>query len=96
MPLILERLVRQLINKGKSPKAARAIAVSSLQRSGNLKKGTSEATHKGRRRGAMTPGQRAIDRASKRSGRKITDYKYNAATNRATLKRTVKNRGKKT
>ena len=44
----------------------------------------------------MTPEQRAIDRASKRSGRKITDYKYNAATNRATLKRTVKNRGKKT
>jgi hypothetical protein len=80
MPAILDRLVKQLRDKGKSPKAARAIAVSALQKSGNLKK---------------TPGQRAIDRAAKRSGRKITDYTYNSKTNRATIKRTAKKRRKK-
>jgi len=96
MPAILDRLISQLKAKGKSAKAARAIAISALQKSGNLKKGTAKATNKGKRRGAMTPGQRAIDRASKRSGRDITDYKYNVSTNRATLKRTsIKRRKKK-
>jgi hypothetical protein len=95
MPPILDRLISQLKDKGKSPKAARAIAVAALQKSGNLKKGSDKATAKGKRRGAMTPGQRAIDRESKRSGRKITDYKYNATTNRATLKKTATKRRKK-
>ena len=35
----------------------------------------------------MSPGQRAIDRASKKSGRPKSHYKYNAKTNRATLKK---------
>jgi len=66
MPAILERLVSQLQAKGKSKSAAYAIATATLQRSGNLKKGTNKATAKGKRRGAMTPGQRAKDRASKK------------------------------
>ena len=85
MPKILTRLVSQLEAKGKSAKAAYAIAVSSLHKSGNLKKdGT--ATAKGTRRGNMTPGERAKDRASKKSGRSRSEYKYNSKTNRATLK----------
>ena len=40
MPAILERLVKQLKAKGKSESAARAIAISALQKSGNLKKGS--------------------------------------------------------
>jgi len=87
MPAILDRLVRQLKAKGKSSKAAYAIATSALQKSGNLKKGTTKATAKGKKRGAMTPGQRAKDRASKRSGRKTSEYKYNSKTNLATLKK---------
>jgi len=86
LPKILERLVRQLKAKGKSDSAAHAIAVSALQKSGNLKPGTQTATAKGTRRGNMTPGERAKDRASKKSGKKTRDYKYNSKTNRATLK----------
>lgn len=85
MPAILDRLVSQLRAKGKSKSAAYAIATSSLQKSGNLKKGTAKATAKGTRRGKMTPGQRAKDRASKKSGRPKSDYSYNMKTNLATL-----------
>lgn len=86
MPKILERLVGQLRAKGKSKQAAFAIATSVLQRSGNLKKGTQKATAKGKRRGKMTPSQRAKDRASKISGHSSSSYSYNAKTNRAKLK----------
>lgn len=79
-PKLLQRLIRQLMANGKSASAARAIAISSLQRSGNLKKGTAEATAKGEKRGDMTPAQRAVDRAKrKRKGR----YKYNKYNNTA-------------
>lgn len=87
MPAILERLVKQLRAKGKSKDAAYAIATSALQKSGNLKKGSTEATAKGKKRGAMTPGERAKDRASKRSKHKTSEYKYNSRTNRATLRK---------
>lgn len=86
MPAILDRLVKQLMAKGKSKSSAFAIATSTLQRSGNLKKGSQKATAKGKRRGTMTPGERAKDRASKTSGRSKSSYKYNSKTNRATLK----------
>lgn len=84
MPKILERLVSQLQAKGKSKSSAFAIATAALQRSGNLKKGTQKATAKGARRGNMSPGQRAKDRAAKYSGNKTKDYKYNSKTNIAT------------
>lgn len=88
MPAILDRLVRQLKAKGKSKDAAYAIATSSLQRAGDLKKGSTEATTKGKRRGSMTPGQRASDRASKYSKGKhaASSYSYNKKTNRSSLK----------
>ena len=84
MPKILDRLVGQLKSKGHSKKASYAIATSALQKSGNLKSGTSRATSKGRIRGNMTPGQRAKNRASKTSGKPQSSYKYNSKTNRAT------------
>lgn len=87
MPAILERLVSQLQAKGKSKSSAFAIATAALQRSGNLKKGTQEATSKGKKRGAMTPAQRAKDRASKRSKHKSSDYNYSKKTNVATLRK---------
>lgn len=86
MPAILERLVSQLKSKGKSASAAYAIATSVLQRSGNLKKNSTEATAKGKRRGKMTPAARAKDRAAKKSKHKSSDYKYNSKSNVATLK----------
>jgi len=86
MPKILDRLVSQLQAKGKSKKSAFAIATAVLQRSGNLKKGTQKATSKRKRRGAMTPSQRAKSRAAKRSGKSPGAYKYNPKTNQAKLK----------
>lgn len=87
MPAILERLVSQLKAKGMSESEAYAIATSRLQRAGDLKKGSREATAKGAARGAMTPAQRAKDRASKYSGKhKTSEYNYSSKTNRATLK----------
>lgn len=76
MPKILERLVHQLEAKGKSKDAAYAIAVSQLQKSGNLKKGSTEATAKGIKRGNMSPADRAKDRAAKDKGGSPSDYTY--------------------
>ena len=83
MPKILDRLVSQLKANGMDEKKAYAIAVSQLQKSGNLKKGSTEATAKGERRGNMTPAQRAKDRAAKKSGDKPSDYRYNKNNNTA-------------
>ena len=43
-------------------------------------------TAKGKKRNAKTAAQRAKERAAKRSGKSVTDYKYNVKTNTATLK----------
>ena len=72
--------------KGKSKSSAFAIATSTLQRAGDLKPGSQQATSKGAKRGAMTPAQRSKDRASKRSKHKPSDFKYNSKTNRSKLK----------
>lgn len=86
-PSILKRLVGQLKAKGKSTQAANAIAVSALQKSGNLKKGSTTPTAKGVRRGKMTAAARAKDRAAKSSGGKPSNYKYNSRTNVATKRK---------
>jgi len=87
MPKILDRLVSQLMDKGHSKSAAYAIATKSLQRSGNLKKGTQKPTKKGIAQGKKTPSQRAKERAAKKSNRKPSDYVYNKKTNTAKLKK---------
>jgi hypothetical protein len=83
MPKILDRLVKQLTANGMPKDKAYAVATAKLQQSGNLKKGTTEATAKGVKRGNMTPAQRAKDRAAKKSGGKPSDYKYNKHNNSA-------------
>ena len=83
MPKILDRLVSQLVANGMDKNKAYAVAVSKLQKSGNLKKGTTKATAKGEKRGNMTPAERAKDRAAKKSGGKPSDYKYNKHNNTA-------------
>ena len=89
MPTILERLVGQLQGKGMPKANAFAVATSTLQKAGDLKKGSQEATPKGAKRGAMTPAARAKDRQAKASAtdKKPGDFKYDAGTNRATLKK---------
>lgn len=84
---ILDRLVEQLRKQGMSTAMANATARKQLQKAGILKKGSEELTAYGKKRQAMGAAGRAKDRAAKRSGRKASEYKYNAKTNRATLKK---------
>ena len=67
MPQILDDAVRSIMkdNPKLSKSSAYAIATKSLQKSGDLKKGTVEATKKGDRRGEMSKATRAKTRARK-------------------------------
>ena len=67
-PEILDRLVQQLMDKGKSKDAAYAIATGSLQKNGVLKPGSQKLTAKGEKRNSMSAGERAKDRAAKKDG----------------------------
>ena len=62
MPKILDRAVSALKAQGVKESSAYPIAVASLQKAGDLKKGTLAATAKGTKRGAMTAKQRAATR----------------------------------
>jgi hypothetical protein len=84
MPKIVERLSRQLRSKGN--KNSYGMAVALLMKAGVLDK-HGKLTKKGKKRNAMTAGQRAKARAAKASGKSTKSYKYNKRTNRATLKR---------
>lgn len=84
---ILTRLIGQLERKGMDAGKAQAIAISSLRKSGNLKKDSLEPTKKGLARGNMSPSERAKDRAVKSMGGKASDYVYHSSTNTVTKKR---------
>lgn len=84
MPKILERLVSQLQAKGMPKSKAYAVATSQLQKHGDLKPGTQEATPKGIRRGNMSAKERAIDRQAKYSNKPKSSFSYSSKTNRAT------------
>ena len=58
MPKILDEAVKQIRKKGHSKSSAYAIATSTLQKAGELKKGHNTPTKKGVKRGAMTQAQR--------------------------------------
>jgi hypothetical protein len=67
----------------KDPEAA---AIAALRRYGSMEKDSIKLTEGGKIRNEMSPGDRAKDRASKRSGHPTTAYNYDAKTNAATLK----------
>jgi len=90
MPKILDRLVKQLMDKWKPKAVAYAIATKVLQKSWNLQKWTNKATKKWEKRWNMTPAERAKDRAAKLSWNKKSDYKYNKNNNTATLRKRIK------
>lgn len=88
MSAIITRLTNQLMAKGMMPSQARTTAVSQLQKNGILREGTEQLTEYGAKRNAMSPGERAKDRAAKYSGKHSpSDYDYNRKTNMATLKK---------
>ena len=86
-PTILKRLTQQIKENSPGVKDPEAAAITALQRYGSFKKGTTELTEGGKIRNEMSPGDRAIDRAVKRSGRKAGEYTYDPKTNAATLKK---------
>jgi hypothetical protein len=57
VPRILDKAVKKIAARGAVDNPY-AVAVSSLQKAGDLKKGSLKATKKGTRRGAMTEAQR--------------------------------------
>jgi hypothetical protein len=78
------RLTRQLASKGQKDAAGLARALL-IERNHINSDGT--LTKQGAERQALGASGRAKDRAAKRSGRSVEDYKYNSRTNRATLKK---------
>ena len=77
------RLTRQLAARGVDN--AKGVATALLTKRGHLKDG--KLTAEGRERQALGNDGRAKDRQAKYSGRKPDDFKYDAKTNRATLKK---------
>ena len=73
---LVDRLAAQVRSK--------SFAIALLKKRGDLT-ASGELTAKGRKRDAMTAEERAIDRASKESGKPASDYSYDPTTNRATL-----------
>jgi hypothetical protein len=74
---LLARLTQQVGSK--------ELATHLLQKRGHMDS-EGNLTMAGRKREALGAAGRAKDRAAKRSGRKPSNYKYNARTNRATVR----------
>jgi len=74
---LVDRLAAQVRSK--------SFAIALLKKRGDLT-ASGELTAKGKSRDAMTAEERAIDRASKESGKSASEYTYDPTTNRATLK----------
>ena len=86
LPLI-ERLTEQLKDSGTPAFKARDMALSILRDRGHVHPNSETLTPKGQERDRLGAAGRAIDRAVKTSGRNAHDYTYDAATNRAVLKK---------
>lgn len=66
MPKILEDAVSRIKGRGVPEKSAWPIAVSSMQKAGNIKPGTLKATQQGVQRGQMSRAQREAKPPGKR------------------------------
>jgi hypothetical protein len=76
---------KSLVDRLAAQVRSKSFAISLLKKRGDLT-ASGKLTAKGRARDAMTAKERAIDRASKESGKPASDYTYDPTTNRATLK----------
>jgi hypothetical protein len=88
-PAILKRLEQQLLDKGYDASTVEKQALQFLQNAGILDS-DGNLTDKGKERDAMTPEQRAITRASKKSGRPYWHYYYDYTMNKAKLREHTK------
>lgn len=76
---LLNRLASQVGDKG--------MAIALLKKRGDMKRGSTELTVKGKKREDLGAAGRAKDRAAKASGKSAKDYAYDPKTNAAKLKR---------
>jgi hypothetical protein len=77
----------QLIDRLAAQIGSRETALEVLRQRGHVDdKGNLTAA--GKKRDAMTAEERALDRASQRTGKKPSAFKYDPRTNRATLRKT--------
>lgn len=76
---LLDRLAKQTGDKG--------MAIGLLKKRGDMKRGSTELTAKGKKREDLGPAGRAKDRAAKAVGKSPKDYAFNPKTNTARLKR---------
>lgn len=74
-----------LVDRLSAQVGSKSFAIALLKKRGDLTP-SGELTAKGMQRNKMTAEERAIDRASKESGRSASEYTYDPTTNRATLR----------
>ena len=74
-----------LVDRLSAQVGSKSFAIALLKKRGDLTP-SGELTAKGMQRNKMTAKERAVDRASKESGRSASEYTYNPTTNRATLR----------
>jgi hypothetical protein len=77
-----------LVDRLSAQVGSRDLAIDLLRKRGQMEQGSEKLTPAGEKRNRMTAQERAIDRATKSSGKAASAYTYNPNTNRATLKRT--------
>ena len=77
----------QLIDRLTAQVGNRDTAIKLLQERGHLKADGKTFTAEGAKRNAMSAQERAIDRATTKSGKPKNAYSYNPKTNAATLKK---------
>jgi len=76
----------QLIDRLSAQMGSREAALDVLKKRGHVD-AKGNLTAEGKRRDAMTAEERALDRARTRTGKPTSAFKYNPATNRATLRK---------
>jgi len=82
---LVDRLREQLRTQKTPPADIEGAVRSILQARGHMDT-QGKLTAKGQERNAMTAKERALDRAATRTGKSPKAFKYNASTNRATLR----------
>ena len=75
----------QLINRLAMQVGSRETAIALLQKRGHLKADGKTFTTEGAKRNAMTAGERAIDRESKKLHKPVDNFTYNPKTNTAKI-----------
>jgi proline racemase len=83
---LVDRLREQLRTQKNPPTDLDGAVRSILQARGHMDK-HGKLTKEGQIRNAMTAKDRALDRASTRTGKSADAFKYNPSTNRATIRK---------